>query len=120
MKRKTLVFLKLFCFVNDREYMKIIYKNCSLRNEYESDFHSNLHYLPVVKIRYEKNSVLYRIWTHDLCCTGSVLYQLSQSKGLRFDSSKGLRIFSLSHVHDKMKKHIFLYLFTELKIYHIS
>ena len=54
MKRKTLVFLKLFSFVNDREYMKIIYKNCSLRNEYESDFHSNLHYLPVVKIRYEK------------------------------------------------------------------
>ena len=31
----------------------------------------------VVKIRPEKNSGLYRIWTHDLCDTGAALYQLS-------------------------------------------
>ena len=31
----------------------------------------------VVKIRPEKNSDLYRIWTHDLCNTSAVLYQLS-------------------------------------------
>ena len=28
----------------------------------------------VVKIRPEKNSGLYGIWTHDLCDTGAVLY----------------------------------------------
>ena len=31
----------------------------------------------VVEIRPEKNSGLYGIWTHDLCDTGAVLYQLS-------------------------------------------
>ena len=31
----------------------------------------------VVKIRPEKNSGLYGIWTHDLCDTGVALYQLS-------------------------------------------
>ena len=31
----------------------------------------------VVKIRPVKNSGLYGIWTHDLCDTGSALYQLS-------------------------------------------
>ena len=31
----------------------------------------------VVKRRPEKNSGLYGIWTHDLCNTGAVLYQLS-------------------------------------------
>ena len=31
----------------------------------------------VVKIRPEKNSGLYGIWTHDLCDTGAALYQLS-------------------------------------------
>ena len=32
----------------------------------------------VVKIRPEKNSGPYGIWTHDLCDTGAALYQLSQ------------------------------------------
>ena len=32
----------------------------------------------VVKIRPEKNSGLYGIWTHNLCDTGAALYQLSQ------------------------------------------
>ena len=31
----------------------------------------------VVKIGPEKNSGLYGIWTHDLCNTSAVLYQLS-------------------------------------------
>ena len=31
----------------------------------------------VVEIRPEKNSGLYGIWTHDLCDTGALLYQLS-------------------------------------------
>ena len=31
----------------------------------------------VVKIKLEKNSRLYEIWTHDLYDTGAVLYQLS-------------------------------------------
>ena len=31
----------------------------------------------VVKIRPEKNSGLYEIWTHDPCNTSAVLYQLS-------------------------------------------
>ena len=31
----------------------------------------------VVKIRPEKNSGLDKIWIHDLCDTGAVLYQLS-------------------------------------------
>ena len=31
----------------------------------------------VVKIKPEKNSGLYEIWTHDLCDTGAVLYQMS-------------------------------------------
>ena len=33
-----------------------------------------------------------------------VEHQSTEFKGLRFDSSWGLRSFSLSHVHDKMKK----------------
>ena len=32
----------------------------------------------VTEIKPEKSSVLYGIWTHDLCDTGAVLYQLSQ------------------------------------------
>ena len=31
----------------------------------------------VVKIRPERKLGLYRIWTHDFCNTGAVLYQLS-------------------------------------------
>ena len=35
-------------------------------------------------------------------------HESTKSKGLRFDSSWGLRIFSLSHARNKMKKTIFL------------
>ena len=33
----------------------------------------------------------------------------AESEGLRFDTSWGLRIFSLSHARDKTKKHFSLY-----------
>ena len=42
-----------------------------------------------------------------------------ESEGLRFDSSWGLRIFSVSHARDKTKN-IYLYFFIRLKIYHLS
>ena len=45
-------------------------------------------------------------------------HRSAESEGLRFDSSWGLRIFSLSHARDKTKN-IFLYFFTELKTYHL-
>ena len=32
----------------------------------------------IVKIRPEKNSGLYRMWTHNLCDSGAVLYKLSK------------------------------------------
>ena len=35
-------------------------------------------------------------------------HQSVESEGLRFNSSWGLRIFSLSHTHDKMKKQLSL------------
>ena len=46
-----------------------------------------------------------------------VEHRSAESEGLRFDSSWGLRIFSLSHARDKTKN-ISLFL-TELKTYHI-
>ena len=45
--------------------------------EYESDLRGNKHYLSSRKNKAWKNSGLYGIWTHDLCDTGTVLYQLS-------------------------------------------
>ena len=46
---------------------------------YESDLHSNERNLSnsEKKAWKKKNSGLYGIWTHDLCDTGAVLYQLS-------------------------------------------
>ena len=52
-------------------------------------------------------------------CDSVVEHRSKESEGLRFDSSWGLRIFSLSHARDKTKN-IFLYFFTELKTYHLS
>ena len=37
-------------------------------------------------------------------------HRSAESEGLMFDSSWGLRIFSLSYARDKTKKHLFLYL----------
>ena len=36
------------------------------------------------------------------------MFSFSESKVLRFDSSWGLKIFSLSHARDKTKKHLSL------------
>ena len=43
---------------------------------YESDLHSNEHYLSSSEKKAWKNLGLYGIWTHDFCDTGAVLYQL--------------------------------------------
>ena len=56
---------------------------------------------------------------HRSLCGSVVEHRSAESEGLRFDSSWGLRIFSLSHARDKTKN-IFLYFFTELKTYHLS
>ena len=45
----------------------------------------------------------------------AVEHRSAESKGLRFESSWGLTIVSLSHARGKTKN-IFLYFFTELKI----
>ena len=52
-------------------------------------------------------------------CGLVVQHRNAESEGLRFDSSWGIRIFSLSHARDKTKN-IFLYFFTELKTYDLS
>ena len=60
-------------------------------------------------------------WLSDLCSDALPLsWNWSAGfEGLRFNSSWGLRIFSLSNARDKTKN-IFLYFFTELKTYHVS
>ena len=60
-------------------------------------------------------------WLSDLCSDALPLSWnwSTESEGLRFISSWGLRIFSLSKARDKTKN-IFLYFFTELKTYHVS
>ena len=57
--------------------MKIMDLNCGQRREYEGDLRSNEHYLSSSENKVWKTSGLYGIWTHDLCDTGAVLYQLS-------------------------------------------
>ena len=44
-------------------------------------------------------------------------HQIVRSKGLRFDSSRGLRIFPLSYTRDKSKKHFFPQYTPGIKIY---
>ena len=51
--------------------------------------------------------------THRSLCGSVIEHWNTESKGLRFNSSWGLKMFSLFHACDKMK--IFLYIFTELK-----
>ena len=59
--------------------MKITYVNSDWRNEYGNDPRSYEHNLSSSENKaWKKNSSLYRIWTHDLCNTGVVLYQLSK------------------------------------------
>ena len=60
-------------------------------------------------------------WLSDACSDALPLSWnwSAGSEGLRFNSSWGLRIFSLSNACDKTKN-IFLYFFTELKTCHLS
>ena len=46
-----------------------------------------------------------------------VEHQIVRSEGLRFDSSRGLRIFPLSYTRDKSKKHFFPQYTPGIKIY---
>ena len=73
-----LAWLLITVIINDCKYMKIIYVNSDWRNEYGNDPCSYEHYLSSSKNKAWKNSSLYWIWTHDLCNTGVVLYQLSK------------------------------------------
>ena len=67
-------------------------------------------------VLYELRNRPHSLWS--LC--GSVVEHRSTAfEGLRFNSSWGLRMFCLSHTCDKMKN-IFLYIFSKLKIYHLS
>ena len=66
--------------------MKIIHVNYGWRHEYESDLHSNEHYMSSSENKAWKNSGLYGIWTHDLCeyqCSALPrLYKLHKGKNL--------------------------------------
>ena len=48
---------------------------------------------------------------HSGVCGSVVEHWSAESKGLRFDSSWGLRIFSLSHTCDKTKKNLSIFLY---------
>ena len=65
------------------------------------------------------HELLSRYRSPESLCSAVVKYRGAECEGLRFDSSWGIRIFSLSHARDKTKN-IFLYIFTELKTYHLS
>ena len=56
---------------------------------------------------------------HCSLCGSVVEHWSAESRGLRFDSSWELRIFSLSNARNKTKN-IFLNFFTELKTYYFS
>ena len=60
-------------------------------------------------------------FAHNVVSCGSfVEHRSTESEGLRFNSSWGLGIFSLSHACEKTEKHLSLFFFTELKAYHPS
>ena len=65
---------------------------------------------------YELRNRPHSLWS---LCGSVVEHQSAAFEGLRFNSLWGLRMFCLSHTCDKMKN-IFLYFFSELKIYHLS
>ena len=92
--------------------------------------------LPLSQNRSQSNLKTFRIWKSKvwllwynhgylmviwsvLWCSTTELELECGTVGLRFNSSWGLRIFSLSNACDKTKN-IFLYFFTELKTYHLS
>ena len=69
-------------------------------------------------LRFDCCDITMVIW-FVLWCSATELELECGTVGLRFNSSWGLRIFSLSNACDKTKN-ILLYFFTELKTYHLS
>ena len=57
--------------------LSFITLDITILREYERDLRSNEHYSSGSENKAWKKSDLNRIWTHDLCNTGAVLYQLS-------------------------------------------
>ena len=68
------------------------------------------------RVSYEFRSRARSPWS---LCGSVVEHRSAESEDVRFDSSWGLGIFSLSHTRHKAKN-IFLCFFTELKTYHLS
>ena len=56
---------------------QLSYVKFGQKREYERDLRSNERYLSSSKNKAWKNSGPCRIWTHDLCDTNAILYQLS-------------------------------------------
>ena len=78
----------------------------------------------VNEVYYEVHMMIRVLHTARISNVDSVMFvdrnkRDGKSEGLRFDSSWGLRFFSLYYARDKTKN-IFLYFFTELKINHHS
>ena len=78
----------------------------------------------VSEVYYEVHMMIHVLHTARISNVDSVMFvdrnkRDGKAEGLRFDSSLRLRFFSLYYAHDKTKN-IFLYFFTELKIYHHS
>ena len=69
-KIQTMLMTMRRLMVTDCEYMKIIYVTADKEVNVKAIFAVKNTTRTVVKIRPEKNSALYRNWTHDLCDTG--------------------------------------------------
>ena len=69
---------------------------------YESDLHSNEHYLSSSEKKAWKNLGLYGIWTHDFCDTGAVLviFLLRDGTLLLLFDMRCLNTFSITFVHN--------------------
>ena len=67
-------------------------------------------------VLYELPNRPHSLWS---LCGSVVEHRSTVFEGLRFNFSWGIRMFCLSHTCDKIKN-IFLYIFSELKIYHLS
>ena len=70
----------------------------------------------VSEVYYEVHMMIRVLHTARISNVDSVMFvdrnkRDGKSEGLRFDSSWGLRFFSLSHARDKTKKHLSLFLY---------
>ena len=70
----------------------------------------------VSEVYYEVHMMIHVLHTARISNVDSVMFvdrnkRDGKSEGLRFDSSWGLRFFSLSHARDKTKKHLSLFLY---------